>query len=83
MQFTAHIRDTDKTIQTVNEHCRNTAVLAERYLEDIGLGNVGRLVGMLHDAGKLTREFDDYINERICACSFGTSSSLRRAWIEI
>ena len=51
MPFTAHIRNTDKTVQTVGEHCRNTAVLAERYFENIGLGNVGRLVGLLHISG--------------------------------
>lgn len=64
MPFTAHIRNTDKIAQTVGEHCRDTAILAERFLEDINLGKVGRLVGLLHDAGKLTQVFDDYINAR-------------------
>lgn len=62
MSFTAHIRDTDKALQSVHEHCRNTSILTENFLKDIGLGHIGKLVGLLHDAGKLTNAFDDYIN---------------------
>lgn len=64
MQFTAHVRKTDKAVQTVGEHCRNVADLAEGYLEGVGLGKTGKLVGLMHDAGKLSVAFDDYINER-------------------
>lgn len=62
MSFTAHIRDADKALQSVREHCRNTSILTENFLKDIGLGHIGKLVGLLHDAGKLTNSFDDYIN---------------------
>lgn len=62
MEFAAHIRETDNAIQTVSEHCKNTAVLMQSFLERLNMKSVGRLVGMLHDAGKLTKEFNDYIN---------------------
>lgn len=64
MSYAAHIRESDGTEQSVSSHCRNTASLAEKYLHSVGLGSVGKLVGLLHDAGKLTKEFDDYINHR-------------------
>ncbi len=62
MSFTAHKRESDGVVQTVSEHCNNTALLAESYLVDLDLGNAGKIIGLLHDAGKLTSEFDDYIN---------------------
>lgn len=62
--FTAHIRESDNAEQTVYEHCRNTALLTKLFLEPVGLGSVGELAGLLHDAGKLTRNFDDYIHGR-------------------
>lgn len=62
MTYAAHIRASDKAVQTVGEHCKNTASLAESYLVDFDLANAGKIIGLLHDAGKLTKEFDDYIN---------------------
>ena len=62
MTIAAHIRASDKAVQTVGEHCKNTASLAESYLVDLDLANAGKIIGLLHDAGKLTKEFDDYIN---------------------
>lgn len=67
MPFTAHIRDEDKALQSVREHCRNTSILTENFLKDLGLGHIGKLVGLLHDAGKLTNAFDDYINGKSSA----------------
>lgn len=64
MEFSAHIREQDRENQSVGEHCKNTADLSGQYLADISLGTVGKLCGLLHDAGKLTKEFNDYINGR-------------------
>lgn len=57
----AHIRENDKAEQSVYTHSQNTAKLAERFLESVGLPAVGKLVGLLHDMGKLKKEFQDYI----------------------
>ena len=62
--FFAHIRESDNAGQTVYEHSKNTALLTECFLEPVGLCSVGKLVGLLHDAGKLRKKFDDYINGR-------------------
>ena len=61
--YTAHIR-ADGTEQTCAEHCRQTAAYAREVLEDIHLGAAGYLAGLLHDAGKFTRDFDTYIHSK-------------------
>lgn len=62
MDFTAHIRESDGMEQSVTEHCRNVAALAESYGESVGLGKLARLQGIFHDAGKLNRDFYAYIH---------------------
>lgn len=64
MLYPAHIRieeDSAQTVQTVAEHCENVAVLCEQILLRQGLGAVGKLTGLLHDMGKDTGVFADYI----------------------
>lgn len=60
MKHIAHIRE-DNEIQTVYEHCESVAVLAEKYTVKLGLSSLAKLQSMLHDAGKLTTNFNDYI----------------------
>ena len=60
MEFIAHINK-DGNIQTVAEHCRGTAELAKKNLCELGLSNISYLSGLLHDAGKCTNMFCDYI----------------------
>lgn len=64
--FTAHKRQINGKIevQTVLDHCRRTANRAERYGEKISAPAIGKLQGMIHDAGKLCRDFDNYILEK-------------------
>ena len=57
----AHIRESDKAQQSVYEHSHNTAKLADHFLISVGLPSVGKLVGLLHDIGKLKKEFQDYL----------------------
>ena len=59
MEFIAHIKN--GCIQTVSEHSLNTAELCECYASSFECGNIGRIQGLLHDAGKLTIEFNSYI----------------------
>lgn len=62
--FPAHIRrigECSFEIQTVDEHCLETAVIAEKTLRKVGLGNTAYLSGMLHDIGKYTFKYRDYI----------------------
>ncbi len=60
MCFPAHINQ-DGTVQTVAQHCKNTAEIAEKHLRKLGLAHVAHLAGSLHDAGKCTEEFRQYI----------------------
>ncbi len=55
-----HIRE-DGTIQTLEDHLRGTAKLAEQFTSSIGMDGVGTVVGLLHDLGKASSEFTDYI----------------------
>ena len=64
MEHIAHIRPVDKAEQTAAEHCRQTAELAFGYAEKLGLKRTAYLAGALHDMGKLTNDFNEYIHER-------------------
>ncbi|MBR4346767.1 MAG: CRISPR-associated helicase Cas3' [Oscillospiraceae bacterium] len=59
--FAAHISADSRREQSVHEHCRNTAELCAGYCKIVGAENIGRLAGLLHDAGKLCNDFDNYI----------------------
>lgn len=59
MKYAAHING-DK-IQTVREHCRNTADLCQKFCMSFGTENIGRVQGLFHDAGKMTGNFNNYI----------------------
>ncbi|NSW39605.1 CRISPR-associated endonuclease Cas3'', partial [Bacillus sp. Xin1] len=65
MNFIAHIRESDKQVQTVEEHLLGVKKLAETYGEKIGIKHLAGLAGMLHDLGKYTNEFREYISEAV------------------
>ena len=61
--FVAHIRENcgEIEVQTVSEHCKGVAVLAEKYAKNMDVSAIAKLQGIIHDLGKLCRDFDDYI----------------------
>ena len=61
--FAAHIRIDDEgiKIQTVPEHCEAAAIRAEKYAMNIQASGIAKLQAVIHDWGKLCRDFDDYI----------------------
>ena len=61
MTYCAHISEDGLRRQTVAEHCRGTARYAAECLSGIGLSKTGYLAGLLHDSGKLTQEFQTYL----------------------
>ena len=64
MAYEAHIRkDVDGTQyhQSLEAHNRNTASYAENCLEGVDLGQAAYLAGLMHDAGKYKKEFQDYL----------------------
>ncbi|GBF74459.1 CRISPR-associated helicase/endonuclease Cas3 [Paenibacillus sp. 598K] len=61
MPYIAHIRESDHTIQTASEHLLEAMTLAERYGSKLQIPHVTGLAGLLHDLGKLTPQFRDYL----------------------
>ena len=59
--FTAHIKK--KREQSVKEHCENVAEYAAYEADGVGLSGTLRLAGLLHDIGKSTQAFSDYIHK--------------------
>lgn len=61
MIYKAHIRD-DGTYQTVKQHCHNSASYASKQA-GTGLWHSAFLAGLLHDMGKYTTVFCEYIEK--------------------
>lgn len=61
MPYPAHIRE-NGTVQSVAEHCKNTARIAAKCMPSL-LTHTAYLAGLLHDMGKYTDLFSDYIRK--------------------
>lgn len=61
----AHIRQSDHTEQSVQEHLEEVAILAHSYGESVGLGAHAELAGFLHDMGKFTMHFTNYLKNAV------------------
>jgi CRISPR-associated endonuclease/helicase Cas3 len=57
----AHIDPNSHRTQTLATHSENVAKLCANFCEKIGLKNLGRLIGLLHDSGKATSAFQTYL----------------------
>lgn len=57
----AHIRNDDGIEQELFEHLLGVSEKAKFFAEKIGLKNHGELLGLLHDIGKYSQEFQVYI----------------------
>ena len=60
MEYIAHVRK-NATKQTVGEHIGNVATIASKNAEKIGFSKAGELLGLLHDFGKYSKAFQNYI----------------------
>lgn len=65
MRYIAHIRESDHQEQYVEDHLHGVQSLAERYGERMGIKHITGLAGMLHDMGKYTDQFRNYILEAV------------------
>jgi len=60
-EYLAHVREKDGAKQSVPEHLMSVAMRSGRFASKLGLEPQGRLVGLLHDLGKYSDEFQRYI----------------------
>lgn len=65
MNYIAHIRERDGKIQTVQEHLEEVRRLSEQFGEKIGVKHLAGLAGLLHDLGKNTEAFKQYIQDAV------------------
>ncbi|MBB4822798.1 CRISPR-associated endonuclease/helicase Cas3 [Sporosarcina luteola] len=61
----AHMRKADYKIQTVQEHLTSVSTLAKTYGKKAGFASMASLAGFLHDMGKNTKAFSDYIENAV------------------
>ena len=59
--YIAHVHSTNGQIQSVQTHLFETAEIAKQFAAKIGLASAGELLGLMHDFGKYSQDFQDYI----------------------
>lgn len=57
----SHVRKEDLAIQSNSEHCNGVAEIAQRFASAFGMGDFGRVLGLMHDKGKERKSFQEYI----------------------
>ncbi|MCX7745465.1 MAG: CRISPR-associated helicase Cas3' [Clostridia bacterium] len=60
-KFIAHKRESDGVEQILWDHLIETASYSKEFAGKIGLGKYGEILGILHDLGKASKEFNNYI----------------------
>ncbi len=60
-QLIAHIREKDKARQSLIEHLTVVSKLAGQFASKIGLKEAGEILGLLHDFGKASEQFQNYL----------------------
>lgn len=60
-RFIAHVRSADKSEQFVATHLTETAAIARELAAKLDLPTAGELLGLMHDFGKYSAAFQDYI----------------------
>lgn len=61
MKAIAHYRSCDQTPQWVSDHLCETAAMCSQFTKKINLPASGRLLGLLHDIGKYSDAFQNFI----------------------
>ena len=59
--YIAHLCKNDNRKQALKEHLLGVAQLCKALANKVGLGDAGELLGLLHDLGKYSQDFQNYI----------------------
>lgn len=63
-EYVAHISE-DGSVQTLEDHLKGVARLASEFASKFGEKELGYFMGALHDIGKYSDEFQDYIRKAV------------------
>ena len=63
VKYLGHKNVKDNSEQTLKEHLIGVSELAGKFASEFGEDEVGKLVGLYHDIGKYSKEFQDYIRQ--------------------
>ena len=61
MKFLGHKNPKDNTEQSLKEHLIGVSLLAEKFASEFDEATIGKIVGLYHDIGKYSDEFQRYI----------------------
>jgi CRISPR-associated endonuclease/helicase Cas3 len=64
-QSIAHVRESDGAIQSLTDHLTGVSALSRGHASKIGLAEQGELIGLLHDLGKFSAEFQNYLKSAV------------------
>lgn len=80
----AHWRKRDKEAQSLQTHLLETSQLAERFAAKVELPEVGRMLGLVHDLGKASLDYQNYLrtNEGLISPDEDGYSQARRGEID-
>ncbi|MEO5657098.1 MAG: CRISPR-associated endonuclease Cas3'', partial [Nitrospiria bacterium] len=63
--YIAHRRELDGATQSLEDHLLGVAEMAKSFAAKVGLKEQGELVGLLHDLGKYSKEFQTYLQSAV------------------
>ncbi len=63
--YVAHRREKDGEIQYLSDHLKEVSKKAGEFSSKVGLREQGELLGLLHDIGKASEEFEHYIGSAV------------------
>ncbi|MBI4685352.1 MAG: CRISPR-associated helicase Cas3' [Nitrospirae bacterium] len=64
-EYVAHRREKDGIIQSLSKHLKEVSEQAGKFASKVGLKEQGEVVGLLHDIGKASKEFEQYIKSAV------------------
>src|SRR4030066_2209320 len=64
-EYIAHHREKDGEIQSLVDHLEEVSKITGEFTSKIGLKEQGELLGLLHDIGKASQEFEQYIKSAV------------------